>query len=208
MQKACEVCGVKFSVKPSHFDIRKTCSRGCIAKIKSQDFLRNNPSKTEAGKQRLRNRFITKETREKLRNLRLSKPCSEVTKIKLSAYWTGKARPLRRGVNCNLWKGGKSTESMKIKSSLEYKKFIKTCYARDSFTCRKCNVYRSNAKLNVHHILNFAEHHSSRTLVANGITLCLDCHKNFHKQFGKKNNNYSQLKQFLNPYGLRQKGFS
>ena len=32
----------------------------------------------------------------------------------------------------------------------------------------------------------------------NGITLCRDCHKKFHKIYGKKNNNKGQVEEFIN----------
>ena len=48
-------------------------------------------------------------------------------------------------------------------------------------------------KLNVHHIEGYAENKHLRIDVSNGITFCQKCHNVFHRIYGKKNNNRSQL---------------
>lgn len=52
-------------------------------------------------------------------------------------------------------------------------------------------------KLNAHHIRNYSSDKENRFNVNNGITLCVDCHKEFHHRYGNKNNSYEQLKVFL-----------
>jgi len=52
-------------------------------------------------------------------------------------------------------------------------------------------------KLNVHHIEGYAENKHLRIDVSNGITFCQKCHNVFHRIYGKKNNNRSQLEEFL-----------
>ena len=138
------------------------------------------------------------ETRMKLRMNMLGKPKSKEHIRKMSELRKGKPNLYSRGEKSHFWKGGISTENQKVKGSLEYKKFIRTCYLRDGYRCRKCKFYNSKAKLNVHHIKNFSQYPKLRTLPINGITLCLECHQEFHKLYGKQNNTVSQIQTFLN----------
>ena len=65
----------------------------------------------------------------------------------------------------------------------EYKSWRKKVLERDSFTCQRCGAI--NKKLNAHHIKRFAKDIANRFNVANGITLCVDCHKLIHKIEGR-----------------------
>lgn len=47
---------------------------------------------------------------------------------------------------------------------------------------------------------NYAEYKELRTDVSNGITLCKECHKEFHKTYGYSRNNEYQIKEFINDY--------
>lgn len=69
-------------------------------------------------------------------------------------------------------------------------------FYRDDFTCQKCKC--RGGKLHAHHIRNYADNKSLRTVVSNGVTLCADCHRGFHSKFGHKNTNEEQLNEYLN----------
>jgi len=69
-------------------------------------------------------------------------------------------------------------------------------YSRDNYTCQKCG--QRGGRLHAHHIFNFATHIDLRFAIDNGITLCRDCHIEFHKQYKKYNNTKEQLNEFLN----------
>lgn len=56
---------------------------------------------------------------------------------------------------------------------------------RDEFSCVACG---SKNNLNVHHIYSFKNHVDLGDVVSNGITLCEDCHKKYHDEFGYKSN--------------------
>lgn len=66
---------------------------------------------------------------------------------------------------------------------------------RDNFTCQKCKI--QGGKLEIHHINNFADFEELRTAISNGITFCKNCHKEFHKKYGIKNNTKEQLYEIL-----------
>jgi len=99
------------------------------------------------------------------------------------------------GSNNYNWKGGISKENTLLRQSVDYKKWRKEVYERDNYTCQCCNQKGGN--LNAHHISNFSSNENLRHDVSNGITLCGSCHNEFHKIYGKKENNKLQLDEFI-----------
>ena len=76
-----------------------------------------------------------------------------------------------------------------------YDDFIIDVYERDNYTCQCCGQY--SGKIHAHHIngYNFDKEH--RVDPDNGITLCEDCHKEFHKIYGYGDNTIAQFREFL-----------
>jgi len=101
------------------------------------------------------------------------------------------------GKNSPTWKGGLTSEYRRLRNSTEQKDWKLNVFQRDGFTCVRCGCSKSGS-LNAHHILNFAEHFHLINDIDNGITLCVDCHRGFHSQYGNTNNNQNQLNEFLN----------
>lgn len=89
----------------------------------------------------------------------------------------------------------KSREYHLIRFSKKFKTWRDLVFIRDSFTCRKCGQIGN--ELHPHHILNFNDHKKERFDIENGITLCVSCHRLFHKLYGQKNNTQEQLKEFM-----------
>jgi len=105
-----------------------------------------------------------------------------------------------RGEKGNNWQGGKSTENHRIRDGVEMRLWREAVFARDNWTCQKCNGRNGNGKtiyLHSHHIHNFAEVIELRTSIENGITFCKECHRQFHKEYKWKNNTREQLEKFL-----------
>ena len=150
-----------------------------------------NISKSLTGK------IPSKKTREKLRKFNIGKKLSEETKRKIGEYnkKIGRKPPIMRGENHPNWKGGITPENKKIKNGIEFRLWREAVFARDNWTCQKCNI--KGSKLNPHHIKNFAQYPELRMAINNGITLCRDCHIKFHKIYGRKNNTKEQLEEFL-----------
>jgi len=94
------------------------------------------------------------------------------------------------------WKGGTTDLKTKIRESKDYYKWRESIYERDNYTCLVCN--NKNSKLNVHHLYNFIDHPTLRLELENGITICEDCHKEFHNIYGKKYNTPNQFEMFVN----------
>lgn len=100
-----------------------------------------------------------------------------------------------RWENNPMWKWWITPENQRIRGSLEYSLRRKACFERDNFTCQKCG--QNGGYLHAHHINNFADFHELRLAIDNGITLCKECHKQFHNIYGKRNNTKEQLVEFI-----------
>lgn len=86
--------------------------------------------------------------------------------------------------------------------SPEYIAMRETILNRDKNTCAKCKFTakfkKDKKKLNIHHLFNKTEWPKWFYRLSNLITLCSNCHKNFHKTFGYRNNKPNQMKIYLN----------
>lgn len=102
------------------------------------------------------------------------------------------------------WKGG-IKNSRSERSSIEYRYWRTNIFQRDKYTCQCCKAknhkgLNKSITLVAHHIFNWKDYPDLRYSVDNGITLCEECHKNFHIMYGKKNNNQTQLNEFIKNY--------
>ena len=109
----------------------------------------------------------------------------------------GKNNPMygRTGENSPNWKGGVSSENQIIRHSSDYKEWRTAVFKRDDHTCQKCK--KRGGTLNAHHIEGYNFNPELRTEISNGITLCKDCHQNFHRQYGRGDNTRDQLELFI-----------
>ncbi len=73
-------------------------------------------------------------------------------------------------------------------------------FKRDDYTCQVCN--KKGFKIQAHHIENYSSNKEKRFDINNGVTLCIDCHKKFHKTYGVANNNKEQLEEFIKEYDI------
>ena len=121
---------------------------------------------------------------------------TDETRKKMSLRQKGKPHLNQRGDKHPLWKGGISSENEKIRGSLKYKLWQDSVKNRDNNKCQKCEENRVS-KLMGHHILNFSDYPKLRLTIDNGVTLCRDCHKKFHMNYGFKSNTREQLEEFL-----------
>lgn len=78
---------------------------------------------------------------------------------------------------------------------------------RDHFTCQVCRDDRGG-NLVSHHINSYNKFPELRLLISNGITLCENCHKNFHNLFGHGNNTEDQWGSFLYYYHANKELFT
>lgn len=90
----------------------------------------------------------------------------------------------------------KTTEERILKREYpEYYKWRNDVYKRDNYTCQCCG-YNKGGKLNAHHLFSYSKYKNLRTLKENGITLCKNCHDEFHNEFGYIGNTLNQFKEY------------
>ena len=163
------ICGIEKEVVGSDLRSGKSTNCGCDHYRKVKQFL--------TGRKR------SKEIRDKISKNSVGKIISEETKLKISKAMVGNKNPN--------WKGGKTPNRLTYK----YKEWRSQVLKRDNYTCQKCK--QRSGMLNAHHIESFNNNPNLRTEISNGITLCKDCHDDFHHQYGRGNNTRKQLNQFM-----------
>jgi len=98
------------------------------------------------------------------------------------------------GEEHGMWNGGISPERGRDMVSSRYKEWRSSVFQRDNYTCQKCNI--RGYSLNAHHIHDYKHHLELRYDSENGVTLCTQCHTEFHNQYGRKNT-IDQLREFM-----------
>lgn len=75
----------------------------------------------------------------------------------------------------------------------EYYEFITSVMRRDEYKCDICQFHSKWGNgLNAHHLNSYDWDKDNRTNIDNGITLCKECHTNFHKTYGYGKNTKEQ----------------
>lgn len=215
--KTCKTCGKTFERMPRRsnkwWESAIYCSKPCIrcssdtkVKMRISHLGKKYSKMSEEGKRNIsiakKGSKQSKETIKKRNESRAGLKHSDETKKKLSLLRTGKGNRMfgKIGVLSPNWKGGVTPESSKIRNSNDGKIWVRSVFERNNFTCQKCFIKSSKGEtvyLNAHHIKNFSSYPELRFAIDNGITFCKNCHKNFHKLYGIKNNNELQLKEYL-----------
>ena len=212
--KICEKCGAEYT-QPINLSLkdwneRKYCSRNCANKSKviwgsltkickrcGKEFTkRYGYSQTQWDKAEYcslncakNGSKWTQESKDKIsgRNSpNFGKHPSIETRLKKSKH---------RGENAGNWQGGKTAQSFLIRHNINYKLWREAVFARDNWTCQKSGT--RGGLLRAHHIFSFSKYPELRFAIDNGITLSDDNHKEFHIQYGKKNNTKEQIEEFI-----------
>lgn len=75
-------------------------------------------------------------------------------------------------------------EKVARKNNLQFKKWSKEVKQRDKFICQICE--NNSRKLVSHHLNCWANFEEQRYDLENGVCLCENCHRLFHKKYGLK----------------------
>ena len=92
------------------------------------------------------------------------------------------------------------TEEERLKNRYELsggnsRVWSKQVMKRDNYTCQICGNSPSG-NLNAHHLNAWNAFPEQRFDLDNGVTLCVDCHKEFHKMYGRGGNTREQFNEY------------
>lgn len=195
VSRDCAYCGNQVEMAPSvkERNALSYCNQKCRTQHMKMTMVgENNPNYDRiekpcdgCGKTTLFQPFL-------LRSLKHNFCSSECHKRNIGRFYSGSNNP-------NWNKHLTPEERLETRRYPEYYEWRKKVYERDSYTCQCCGSSKSGT-LNAHHIENYSSNKSKRTDVDNGITLCVDCHGAYHKEYGYFNNTPDQLIEFFNIY--------
>jgi transposase-like protein len=81
------------------------------------------------------------------------------------------------------------------KDDIFFIKWARQVKIRDRFVCQVCD--RQGIELNAHHMNSWDVHQDERYDLDNGVTLCAQCHRQFHELYGYGNNTRAQFEEFM-----------
>jgi len=172
--KTCDRCMQQFESK-SGIAIR--CKKCCVCKLCKKQM--PNAAHTFCG-----NRCAGKwkyHNSEKVKSALLAGVYSKQRGESISKAITGKPRLYFRGEKNPNWKGGTYlTERNAEMGRVEYAEWRRSVFARDGFKCMNKLCTSGSSKLHAHHILSWKDHPDKRYDAANGVTVCVPCHKMIH----------------------------
>ncbi len=129
-----------------------------------------------------------------------TKSCGCHRKTETSKRMSGKNSP---SWNPDLTKEDrKESENTRKTRTSKYNKLRKKVYKRDNYACQCCGD-NNGGNLEGHHLCSWYSNKKFRYVTSNGVTLCKECHKKFHKEFGRKNNTRKQFTKFLQNYNSK-----
>jgi hypothetical protein len=200
----CFKCGSPLYKSPNLFKkrINFACNK-CHKEVK-KIYMKNHPkqyekiSKIDYGTRFKKGRKLTKEQRQKASEANKGKiPWNKnKTKKQLPSLYAGKK-------HWN-WKGGITPVNNQIRSSLKYKRWRKSIFERDNYTCQICG--KVGRELQVDHypktFKDIITQYNIKSIdcafqcnelwnLENNRTLCKNCHK-LTPSYGIKSNNYLQ----------------
>lgn len=107
------------------------------------------------------------------------------------------SKVLKSGKNSHFWNSNLTEEERSDSRNYpEYYNFIKKVLARDNYTCQCC--YKTlSGDAQVHHLNGYNWYKEGRTDETNAVTLCENCHRNFHIKYGRGNNTREQYEEWI-----------
>jgi len=79
------------------------------------------------------------------------------------------------GAGSNFWQGGITADNERLRRGSQFRAWRRAVFQRDGYTCQQCGLI--GGPLHPHHVKAWALFPELRFDVANGQTLCVDCHR-------------------------------
>ncbi|MCX0396945.1 hypothetical protein LI014_06110 [Clostridium perfringens] len=181
----CDYCGKEIQVIKCIYEKNKHnyCSQSCKNKGHSNEVSNMNNGRYNSKTIKCDycgEEIIRKVSKIKDRNFCNNKCYSEYRKIHYSKE------------NHSCWNPSITDEERLNKRKCEeYYNWRDSVFTRDNYTCVCCG--KDTHHNNAHHLNGYDWDKQNRTNVDNGVTLCVDCHKDFHKTYGYGNNTKEQF---------------
>lgn len=190
------------------------CSCGTKSKISYYDFMKGHRCRNCGGNTRYKyievfNIFkendcelLSKEYSNNKELLDYICKCGNESQITLSNFINGVRcntcyRENNKGENHPFWNPNKTlAERQDDRKYNEYKHWQKSVFERDDYRCQACGDKRGG-NLNAHHLDGYNWCIEKRVDIDNGITLCVECHKEFHANYGYGDNTTEQFESFI-----------
>lgn len=139
-----------------------------------------------------------KETRTKLYNLMQTKEYKEKQRLAHLAEKNGMYGVT--GDKSPKWNPNLTNEErINKRKTLNDDKFRKSVMKKFNYTCCICGDNKGG-NLNAHHLEGYNINKDKRYDTSNGVCLCVECHNNFHKQYGYGNNTKEQFEEWKEKY--------
>lgn len=181
--------------------------------VRSVDYIEARRKRTIIAKYGVDNPFSNDDIKKKIRETNIQKYGSPCTMQNKEVREKAKATCMEKyGVESYIdflhdnkrekspcWKGGKKI-TPRNRQDYFYKVWRTGVFERDNYTCQKCGRRSKSGNplaLVGHHILNWKTNEELRYDINNGITFCEDCHREFHKDYGFRDNTLEQVRCFI-----------
>lgn len=175
-------------------EMRRKISQAQMGRRLSEETKRKLSEANKGPKHPLWGKHHTEETKNKMRNIKIKlyRNNSElIDKISNSVkeLWQNKDYIEKHcGERNPNWKGGltKRQETLAHALRVELKNWAKQVLERDNYICQKCGIgFKEKGIMQVHHIKSVSKYPSLVLDIANGITLCKNCHRKT-ESYGRK----------------------
>jgi 5-methylcytosine-specific restriction endonuclease McrA len=168
-----------------------------INKLLSTGFKPGNIPKHQflKGNRLRRGVLMTSEQRQIMSDAHKGNKHSEETKRKIAEKQRGVPRPQTSGERNPNWHGGVAGPNAIVRITKPYQIWRWGVLAKSCWSCDGCGA--TGVKFNAHHIVSFSRNKRLRLSINNGSCLCIPCHNEFHKTYGKQNNTREQFAEFI-----------
>jgi 5-methylcytosine-specific restriction endonuclease McrA len=173
-RKSCQRCGVlMYAQRHGELSKRRYCTKRCAGlSVDNRQFLAKRNAlqvKMQSACTVCGSQYPCSPSRRKQKKT-CSKKCSGIRR-----------RENQRGERSHRWKGGRTSQVMLMRTSIEYKAWRTAVFERDRYACQMCG--KTGGRLTVHHIKTVSERPDLTLEVWNGITLCWEpCHTSIKRQ--------------------------
>lgn len=177
VKKTCSKCGREFEVYKYRESTALYCSRRCSAQHRivvhghpsqwTKDWGSWTWTRTDKGKNRMRKIMVGNTWGFKKGHTPWNRD-KKWESMSGSRHWN--------------WKGGITKESTKLRTSPEYKNWRRAIFRRDFYMCQMPGCWKkSPPDLEAHHIQTVHQNREGVLDIANGISLCRECHNRTRK---------------------------